>query len=109
VKDYTVTNRSRFLVTVPLNDGTSVHLAPGETATLKPFQVTSNVKVRKLYALKAIHVEPDPAPPAASAATAKAAPKTGGHARGQRRKKSTKGTAKGAVKASTAATEVEHH
>lgn len=45
----TLTNRSRGLVTLELNTGRWIHLAPGETSrSLKDYEVRDNRHVRKL-------------------------------------------------------------
>jgi hypothetical protein len=45
----TLTNRSRALVTLELNTGRWIHLAPGETSRpLKDYEVHDNRHIRKL-------------------------------------------------------------
>lgn len=43
-------NKAPYLMIIPLNDGTSVHLAPGKKTTVQPYQVAGNTKLKKLQA-----------------------------------------------------------
>jgi hypothetical protein len=53
-----ITNRSRGLLTLELNSGTSLHLAPGETSEpLAELEVDGNRWVRKLLDRDQVRVE----------------------------------------------------
>ena len=67
-----ITNRSRSLVTVPLNTGDSLHLAPGEVSEpIEDFQVDDNRWVTALLERGTVALE---------------RPRAGGPARGRRKK-----------------------
>jgi hypothetical protein len=53
-----VINCTKQLVIVPLNDGTTVHLAPGEQAPVDAFLLTGNDKAAKLIERKVIDLDP---------------------------------------------------
>ena len=47
--EITLTNRSPYLLIVPLNSGTTLHLAPGQSSgTVDDLEVNGNLKVEKL-------------------------------------------------------------
>lgn len=67
-----ITNQSRYLLIVPLNNGESLYLAPGETSgELNDILVHGNEKIAKLSGENLIAtVVPQPRPPAEEGQTA---------------------------------------
>ncbi len=46
---FTITNRARHLLVLPLNSGETVHLAPGETSPpIEDYELAKNSKVERL-------------------------------------------------------------
>lgn len=55
---HTVINRTKQLTIVPLNDGTTVHLAPGEQVPVDASLLSGNSKAKKLVERKVLELTP---------------------------------------------------
>lgn len=66
---YTITNRAKMTLIIPLNSGESLYLAPGESsAPVENYELTNNEKVDKLLRDNLITAAEGDAPAAAAAA-----------------------------------------
>lgn len=79
---FTIQNRARHLLVLPLNSGGTLHLAPGETSSpVAAFEIDNNEKVERLLNEGLLAVNESGAAPPDEGASEGGGPRSGGKER----------------------------